>query len=57
MSNTLRITPLGPHIGAEISGIQLAEPLSDSHFGQIHQALLSHQARIQLRSATLAYAA
>lgn len=43
MSNTLRITPLGPHIGAEISGIQLAEPLSDSHFGQIHQALLNHQ--------------
>ncbi len=43
MSNPLRITPLGPHIGAEISGIQLAEPLSDSHFGQIHQALLSHQ--------------
>lgn len=43
MSNTLQITPLGPHIGAEVSGIQLAEPLSQLHFEQLHQALLSHQ--------------
>ena len=29
MSNSLHITPLGPHIGAEISGISLAGPLDE----------------------------
>ncbi|MFH7527735.1 taurine dioxygenase [Aeromonas sp. A5] len=43
MSNSLRITPLGPHIGAEISGLTLAEPLSGQLFELIQQALLTHQ--------------
>lgn len=43
MSNSLRITPLGPHIGAEISGLTLAEPLSGPLFELIQQALLTHQ--------------
>ncbi|MFQ2244519.1 taurine dioxygenase [Aeromonas enteropelogenes] len=43
MSNSLRITPLGPHIGAEISGLTLAKPLSGQLFELIQQALLTHQ--------------
>lgn len=43
MSNTLHITPLGPYIGAEVSGIRLAGTLSEIHFEQLHQALLIHQ--------------
>ncbi|WP_421234556.1 taurine dioxygenase [Aeromonas enteropelogenes] len=43
MSNSLRITPLGPHIGAEIGGLTLAEPLSGQLFELIQQALLTHQ--------------
>lgn len=43
MSNSLRITPLGPHIGAEIGGLTLAEPLSGQQFELIQQALLTHQ--------------
>ncbi|MFQ2291046.1 taurine dioxygenase [Aeromonas enteropelogenes] len=43
MSSSLRITPLGPHIGAEISGLTLAEPLSGQLFELIQQALLTHQ--------------
>ncbi|WP_421198136.1 taurine dioxygenase [Aeromonas enteropelogenes] len=43
MSNSLRITPLGPHIGAEIGALTLAEPLSGQLFELIQQALLTHQ--------------
>ncbi|PJG58727.1 taurine dioxygenase [Aeromonas cavernicola] len=43
MSNSLHITPLGPYIGAEISGLTLAEPLDDHQFTQLQQALLTHQ--------------
>lgn len=38
-----RVTPLTPSIGAEISGIQLAEPLNQSSYGKIHNALMKHQ--------------
>jgi taurine dioxygenase len=40
---TLQIQALGPAIGALVSGIQLAEPLSDANRGALLQALLKHQ--------------
>lgn len=43
MNNSVHITPLGPYIGAEISGLTLAEPLEDAQFAQLQQALLTHQ--------------
>ncbi len=39
----IEITPLTPQIGAEISGIQLAESMDQSTFGAIHDALMTHQ--------------
>ena len=35
--------PLGPHIGAVIAGVNLAEPLSQGQFEQLHRALLKYQ--------------
>ena len=32
MSERLSITPLGPYIGAQISGADLTRPLSDNQF-------------------------
>ncbi|MBT6096360.1 MAG: taurine dioxygenase, partial [Rhodospirillaceae bacterium] len=37
------IKPLTPHIGAEISGIQLGDAMDQSRFGAIHDALMTHQ--------------
>ncbi len=34
MTDKLTITPLGPHIGAVIAGVNLAEPLSQEQFEQ-----------------------
>lgn len=34
------IVPLSPTIGAEITGLSLAEPLDDEAFGELHRALL-----------------
>lgn len=39
---TIQITPLTPTIGAEISGVDLARPLSAQQFDEIHSALLRH---------------
>jgi taurine dioxygenase len=39
---TLEITPLTPAIGAEVSGVDLAEPLGDETIAGIRQALLDH---------------
>ena len=39
----LQATPLSPHIGAEISGIDLAEDLSDEVIAEIRSALLDHK--------------
>ncbi|HEX2825948.1 MAG TPA: TauD/TfdA family dioxygenase [Burkholderiales bacterium] len=36
---SLRITPLTTHIGAEVEGVDLREPLSDSHADEIHHAM------------------
>ena len=43
MSERLSITPLGPYIGAQISGADLARPLSDNQFEQLYHAVLRHQ--------------
>jgi taurine dioxygenase len=39
---TLEITPLTPAIGAEISGVDLAEPLDDATIAELRRALLDH---------------
>ncbi|OJH38907.1 taurine dioxygenase [Cystobacter ferrugineus] len=40
---SLNITPLNPALGAVVEGINLRDPLSDSHRDAIEQALLRHQ--------------
>lgn len=39
----LQIEPVTPVIGAEISGFQISDPMDQSQFGAIHDALMSHQ--------------
>jgi taurine dioxygenase len=39
---TLELKPLTPAIGAEVSGVDLAEPLGDETIAEIRQALLDH---------------
>jgi taurine dioxygenase len=39
---TIRVAPLTPTIGAEITGIDLAQPLSDLQFHEIHAAWMRH---------------
>src|SRR5438105_430752 len=40
---TITITPLTPAIGAEISGIDLSRPITDTTFRDLQDALLAHQ--------------
>ena len=40
--NSIEVCPLGPVIGAEIHGLDLAEGIDSSAFDLIHQALLEH---------------
>lgn len=42
MSERLSITPLGPYIGALVSGADLTRPLSDNQFEQLYHAVLRH---------------
>ena len=39
---TITVSPLSPHLGAEISGVDLSQPLSDVQFEDIRQAFLKH---------------
>ncbi|MBT6275262.1 MAG: TauD/TfdA family dioxygenase [Chromatiales bacterium] len=39
----MRISPLGPHVGAEITGIDLAQPLDVSTVKSVYDAFLEHQ--------------
>ena len=39
---TIQVVPLTPNIGAEIGGIDLASPLSDQQFNEIHHVLMRH---------------
>ena len=43
MSERIGIAPLGPYIGAEVTGLDLTRPLSDNHFEQLYHGLLRHQ--------------
>jgi len=43
MNERLTITALGPYIGAEVSNLDLARPLSDGQFEQLYHALIRHQ--------------
>ena len=38
--HTIGIEPLTPHIGAEVSGVDLAQPLSNEQFSEVYQAWL-----------------
>ena len=40
---TITVEPLSPVIGAEISGVDLAESLGNQAFQEIHDALMAHQ--------------
>jgi taurine dioxygenase len=37
---SIKLTSLTPHLGAEVSGVDLSHPLNDSQFSDIHQAFL-----------------
>lgn len=43
MSERITVTPLGPYIGAEITGLDVTRPLSDNQFEQLYHAQLRHQ--------------
>jgi taurine dioxygenase len=40
---TIEVAPLTSNIGAEISGVNLAEPLGNQAFAEIHDALMAYQ--------------
>jgi taurine dioxygenase len=40
---TIAVTPITTHIGAEVSGVDLAQPLSTENFHAIHAAWMQHQ--------------
>ncbi|MED5357912.1 MAG: TauD/TfdA family dioxygenase, partial [Pseudomonadota bacterium] len=39
----ISVTPLSPVIGAEVSGVDLSQPLDNQLFQEIHDALIEHQ--------------
>ncbi len=39
---TITVKPLSPHLGAEIDGVDLSQPLSNAQFDDIHTAFLKH---------------
>ena len=40
--DTISVTSLSPHIGAEIAGLDLREPLSSRQVEEVHEALMRH---------------
>jgi taurine dioxygenase len=40
---TIEVTKLTPHIGAEIAGIDLSRPLGNQQFQEVHDALMENQ--------------
>ena len=40
---TITVAPISPVLGAEISGVDLRQPLDNQAYAEIHQALLDHQ--------------
>jgi taurine dioxygenase len=43
LQQTIQATKLTPHIGAEITGVDLSRPLTDEQFQAVHDALIEHQ--------------
>jgi taurine dioxygenase len=43
MERQLRITPISPNIGAEISGVDLRQPVSSPDYEAIHRALMEYE--------------
>ena len=41
--SSITVTPLSPHIGAEIGNIDLTKPLSNSEVAELHEAFAAHQ--------------
>jgi alpha-ketoglutarate-dependent taurine dioxygenase len=39
---TIQVTPLSPHVGAEISGVDLRAPLGNRQVSELHDALIRH---------------
>ena len=42
-NETMRVTPVTPHVGADVDGISLSKPLSNREVEDLHQALVEHQ--------------
>ena len=42
---TIEVKPATAAIGAEISGVDLARPLGDPQFQEVHDALMAHRSR------------
>jgi taurine dioxygenase len=53
-ASPITLRPLSGHLGAEIEGVDLAQPLDEQLFQQIHQAFLDH-AVIVFREQTLSH--
>ena len=49
---TITVTPAAGALGAEISGIDLSQPLGDSTFNEIHRAFTDHMV-LMFRDQTL----
>jgi taurine dioxygenase len=41
-SGAIIVEPISEHVGADITGVDLALPLTDAQFGQIHDAWMKH---------------
>ena len=39
----IQVDPISPLIGAEISGVDISQPLGNQTFQEIHDALMEHQ--------------
>ena len=42
-AHAIEVAPLSPNIGAEISGLDLSQPLGNQAFAEVHDALMTHQ--------------
>lgn len=47
------IDPLSPVLGAEVTGLDLAPPVSDAEFAELHKAWLDHNGVLVIRDQTL----
>jgi len=40
---TIEVSPISPALGAEVSGVDLSQPLGNQTFREVHDALMEHQ--------------